>query len=178
MPLTLAPGYVVALEKGHDRSAFDCGNKDLNRYLKQQARQDAEKYVAAPFVLVESDVPIVRGYYTLSSSRILLDELPVKLAKKLPRYDSLPVTLLGRLARDKTIPDKGIGEFLLLDALHRSLQHAQQIASMAVVVDAKEADTERFYKHFNFVPFQLTPLRLFLPMKQIEQLFKQKQKGP
>nr|WP_315261306.1 GNAT family N-acetyltransferase [uncultured Duganella sp.] len=167
----LAPEYVVPLEKGHDRSAFDCGNDELNRYLKQQARQDAEKYAAAPFVLMEPETPVVRGYYTLSSSLIPLDELPADLAKKLPRYDSLPVTLLGRLARDKTIQGKGLGEFLLLNALHRSLQQAQQIASMAVVVDAKDEDAERFYKHFDFLPFQQTPLRLFLPMKQIEKLF-------
>ena len=171
MPLILSPEYVVPLKKRHDRSDFDCGNEELNRYLKQQARQDAEKYVAAPFVLVESDGPVVRGYYTLSSSRIPLDDLPTELAKKLPRYSSLPVTLLGRLARDKNISDKGIGEFLLLDALHRSLQHAQHIASMAVIVDAKNAEAEGFYKHFNFLPFQLAPLRLFLPMKQIEALF-------
>jgi hypothetical protein len=171
LPLTLAPEYVVLLEKRHDRSAFNCGNEDLNRYLKQQARQDAEKYVAAPFVLVEPDAPIVRGYYTLSSTLIPLNELPPELTKKLPRYDYLPVTLLGRLARDKTIPDRGIGEFLLLNALHRSLQNAQQIASMAVVVDAKDEDAERFYKHFDFLLFQTTPLRLFLPMKQIEKLF-------
>lgn len=158
-------------ERGHDRSAFDCGNDDLNRYLKQQARQDAEKYAAAPFVLVEPVAPIVRGYYTLSSSLIPLDELPANLAKKLPRYDKLPVTLLGRLARDKTIPDKGVGEFLLLDALHRSLQHAHHIAAMAVIVDAKDEVTERFYRHFDFLPFQSTPRRLFLPMKQIEKLF-------
>lgn len=171
MPVVLAPEYIVPLEKGHERSVFDCGNDELNRYLKQQARQDAEKYVAAPFVLIESSVPIVRGYYTLSSSRIPLDELPADLARKLPRYDNLPVTLLGRLARDKTIPDHGLGEFLLLDALHRSLQHARQIASMAVVVDAKNGQAERFYRHFNFLPFQRTPLRLFLPMRQIEKLF-------
>lgn len=127
--------------------------------------------MAAPFVLVEPDTPIVRGYYTLSSALISLDELPSELARKLRRYDSLPVTLLGRLARDKTIADKGIGEFLLLDALYRSLQHAQQIASMAVVVDAKGAEAEHFYKHFNFQPFQWTPLRLFLPMQQIGKLF-------
>lgn len=171
MPLTLAPEYVIPLEKGHDRSAFDCGNEDLNRYLKQQARQDAEKYAAAPFVLIEADSPIVRGYYTLSSSLIPLDELPAELTKKLPRYDHLPVTLLGRLARDKTIPDKGVGEFLLLDALYRSLQQAHQIASMAVVVDAKDESAELFYKHLNFLPFQQTPLRLFLPMRQIKKLF-------
>ena len=171
MPLILAPEYIVALEKGHDRALFDCKNANLNRYLKLQARQDAEKYVAAPFVLLEPDTKIVRAYYTLSSSLIPLEELPKEVVKKLPRYDGLPVTLLGRLARDKTIPDKGIGEFLLIDALRRSLESAQHIASLAVVVQAKDKEAESFYRHFNFLPFQLTPLRLFLPLSQIEKLF-------
>lgn len=171
MALTLAPEFIVPLERGHDRSAFDCGSQDLNRYLKEQARQDAEKHVAAPFVLLESGSLTVRGYYTLSASVIPVEELPTELAKKLPRYGQLPVTLLGRLARDKTIPNKGIGEFLLVDALRRSLENAQQIAAMAVVVDAKDAVAENFYKHFDFLPFQVTPLRLFLPMTQIAKLF-------
>jgi hypothetical protein len=171
LALVLAPSFVVPLGKGHDRSVFDCGNEPLNRYLKQQARQDADKYIAAPFVLLESDAPVVRGYYTLSSSLIYLDELPAALVKKLPRYDRLPVTLLGRLARDKGIPDRGLGQFLLLDALHRSFQQAQKIASMAVIVDAKNEEAERFYRHFDFLPFQRTPLRLFLPMRQLEALF-------
>ena len=81
------------------------------------------------------------------------------------------MTLLGRLARDKTVSDKGVGEFLLIDALRRSLEGAQQIAAMAVVADAKDAEVARFYRHFNFLPFQLTPLRFFLPMQQIAELF-------
>jgi hypothetical protein len=171
MALILAPEYIAPLDKGHDRSAFDCGNEHLNRYLKQQARQDAEKHAAAPFVLIEADTSIVRGFYTLSSSLVPLEELPANLVKKLPRYDHLPVTLLGRLARDKTVSDKGVGEFLLIDALRRSLEGAQQIAAMAVVADAKDAEVARFYRHFNFLPFQLTPLRFFLPMQQIAELF-------
>lgn len=172
MALVLAPEYVVPLASEHDRTAFDCGNELLNRYIKQQARQDAKKYVAAPFVLIEPGTSIIRGYYTLSSSLIALDELSVSLANKMPRYSSLPVTLLGRLARDRNLKDKAVGEFLLLNALHRSLQTAHQIASMAVVVDAKDESVEQFYKHFNFLPFQHTPRRLFLPMTQIEKLFR------
>jgi len=48
----------------------------------------------------------------------------------------LPVTLLG-LAIDRSVRGQGLGEHLLLDALHRSLTHAGQIAAMAVVVDTK-----------------------------------------
>ncbi len=143
----------------------------MNHYLRVQARQDAAKRVAAPFVLTQSDSPAVLGFHTLSSSIIPVDELPPDLMKHLPRYGQLPVTLLGRLAVDRSVSGQGLGEFLLVDALRRSLEAAQQIAAMAVIVEAKDQRAESFYRHFDFQPFQQTPLRLFLPMGQIAKLF-------
>lgn len=171
MALVLAPEHVGSLQKVHDRNSFDCGNEDLNRYLREQARQDAEKRVAAPFVLTQPDSPAVLGFYTLSASIIPVQELPRDLMKRLPRYGQLPVTLLGRLAVDRKVGGQGVGEFLLVDALRRGLEGAQQIAAMAVIVEAKDGHAESFYRHFDFLPFQQTPLRLFLPMTRIAELF-------
>ena len=171
MALILAPEHISPLAKTHERKSFDCGHEDLNRYLREQARQDAEKRVAAPFVLTQPRDPKVLGFYTLSSSIIPVEELPPDLMKRLPRYGQLPVTLLGRLAVDRSAGGQGVGEFLLVDALRRSLEAAQQIAAMAVIVDAKNERAESFYRHFDFQPFQQTPLRLFLPMAQIAKLF-------
>lgn len=159
------------MAKGHDRNAFDCGNDDLNRYLQQQARQDADKRVAVPFVLLDPERQAVLGFYTLSASVMPVDELPPAMMKKLPRYGQLPVTLLGRLAVDRTVRGQGVGEFLLVDALRRCLEGAQHIGAMAVIVDAKDASAEGFYRHFDFLPFQASPRRLFLPMAQVAQLF-------
>lgn len=161
----------MPLAKGHDRSAFDCGNDDLNRYLRQQARQDADKRVAVPFVLPAPGSQVVRGFYTLSASIISLDDLPPDMMKKLPRYGQLPVTLLGRLAVDRTAKGQGVGEFLLVDALRRCLEGARHIGAMAVVVDAKDEAAENFYRHFDFLPLQASPRRLFLPMQQVARLF-------
>jgi len=171
LALVLAPQWVVPLHKAHDRQSFDCGNASLNRYLREQARQDAEKYATASFVLTQPGSPAVLGFYTLSASLIPLQELPAQLMKRLPRYAQLPVTLLGRLAVDQTAGGQGVGEFLLTDALRRSLDGARQIAAMAVIVDAKDERAESFYRHFDFLPFQQTPRRLFLPMAQIAALF-------
>lgn len=171
MGLVLAAEHIGPLQKTHDRKSFDCGHEDLNHYLRTQARQDAEKRVAAPFVLTQPGNAKVLGFYTLSSSIIPVDELPPDLMKRLPRYGQLPVTLLGRLAVDRSASGQGVGEFLLVDALRRSLEAAQQIAAMAVIVDAKDQRAESFYRHFEFQPFQQTPLRLFLPMTQIAKLF-------
>jgi GNAT superfamily N-acetyltransferase len=162
---------IEPLGKNHDRTPFSCGSAVLDRYLQQQARQDADKRVAAPFVLTQPPALRAIGYYTLSASVVSTDELPISLAKKLPRYPQLPVTSLGRLAVDVGSKGQGIGQFLLIDALRRSLQAAAGIAAMAVLVDAKDDAAEAFYRHFSFLPLQDLPRRLFLPMKTIAGLF-------
>ncbi|KAB2872799.1 MAG: GNAT family N-acetyltransferase [Burkholderiaceae bacterium] len=171
MPRPVTPYRIVALAKDHDRAGFASGSEPLDRYLHQQARQDAERRVAAPFVLVEPTSNRVLGYYTLSASVVAAEALPAELAKKLPRYPQLPVTLLGRLAVDQSQRGKGLGELLLMDALRRSLEAAAEIAAMAVIVDAKDKEAEAFYGHFGFIPLQHQPARLFLRMRTVAALF-------
>lgn len=163
---------VEPLRKQHDRAAFSCGNPALDQYLKERARQDARRYVAAPFVLIPGPgEKTILGYYTLSSFAIDLSDLPPETARKLPSYPNVPVTLLGRLAVDQQHAGQGLGEFLLMDALHRSLSQSSQIAAVAVVVDAIDTNAVRFYRHFNFMPFPDRPNRLFLPMQTVAALF-------
>jgi GNAT superfamily N-acetyltransferase len=162
---------IEALAKTHERSGFACGVEALDRYLKRQARQDAEKHVAAPFVLVRPPALVVLGYYTLSASAVGVADIAADLAKTLPRYPQLPVTLLGRLAVDQGLRGQGMGEFLLMDALQRSLSRAADVAAMAVVVDAKDEAAAAFYAHFEFRPLHSSPSRLYLPMKSVAKLF-------
>ena len=169
MPST--PWQTLALQKDHVRNAFSCGTPALDRYLQQQARQDQEKQVAAVFVLLQSTSPKVLAYYTLSAFTIEIRQVPATLARKLPRYPQLPVTLLGRLAVDQQCKGQGIGQFMLLDALHRCHQAASDIAAMAVVVDAKDEVAAAFYLHYGFMPLDDSANRLFLPMATISKLF-------
>ncbi|BCL34693.1 GNAT family N-acetyltransferase [Nostoc sp. MS1] len=153
----------------HDRAVFCCGIEKLDRYLKQQARQDARKRVAAPFVLIERSSGLIVGYYTLSATSIKFDELPKEISKKLPKYPIVPATLLGRLAVDQNHRRKGLGEMLLLDALYRSLQ--SEIATIAVIVEAKDHNASSFYEHYGFIKFPNYSHRLFLMMETIAQMF-------
>ncbi|OGF55203.1 MAG: GNAT family N-acetyltransferase [Candidatus Fraserbacteria bacterium RBG_16_55_9] len=158
-------------KKRHDRSSFCCGIELLDRYLHEQADQDRKRKIAAPFVLIEEDQLDVLGYYTLSAFSIHLEELPPDLTKRLPRYPDVPATLLGRLAVDQMHQGKGLGELLLMDALHRSLSQTAKVASFAIVVDAINENARNFYLHFGFQLFPDRSDRLFLPMKTIEQLY-------
>jgi GNAT superfamily N-acetyltransferase len=114
----------------------------------------------------------ILGYYTLSSYGGDIGEFPADVAKKLPRYPLIPATLLGRLAVDRRYQGQGIGEFLLMDGLHRVLMQSAEIAAAAVVVDAIDAGAVTFYQHFGFVAFPSMAGRLFLPMKAVSGLFR------
>lgn len=163
--------HIEPLDKSHARESFRCGHAALDRYLQQQARQDVLNQVAAVFVAVEPSSRQVVGYHTLSASTVNVAEVPPDIAKRLPRYPQLPVTLLGRLAVDERFRGKGLGQFLLMDALHRSQQAAAGIAAMAVVVDAKDETASAFYQRYGFAPLNARAGRLFLPMKTIATLF-------
>jgi GNAT superfamily N-acetyltransferase len=159
---------VQALAAKHDRVGFDSGVEALDRYFRVQAGQDARKNMAAPFVLVLPDLSVA-GYYTLSSTAVRIGELPENLARKLPRYPLVPATLLGRLAVDRRHQGKGYGRYLLADALYRSL--ASQIASFALIVDAKDDSARRFYERESFLTFPDQPMRLFRPLADIADAF-------
>jgi predicted GNAT family N-acyltransferase len=140
----------------------------LDLYIQRQARQDLERKLAAVFVLTP-DGKTVAGFYTLSAHSILAADLPEGHAKKLPRFP-LPVTLLGRMAVSASLQGQRLGEFLLMHALERAWIGSQQVASWAVVVDAKAGATEFYLKH-DFTAFPSQPHRLFLAMATIERLF-------
>jgi GNAT superfamily N-acetyltransferase len=163
---------VEPLRSAHDRESFSCGNATLDRYLKEQACQDLRRGCATPFVLSPGpNQSAILGYYTLSSYGIDTGELPQDVARKLSRYPLIPATLLGRLAVDKRNQGEGIGEFLLMDALRRSLTQSAQIAAAAVVVDAIDPRAAQFYRHFGFIPFPSSASRLFILTKTVQALF-------
>ena len=165
------PSFLVEpLVKKHDRNGFSCGVAALDRYLHTQASQDVARHAAVCFVLTP-DGTTIAGYYTLSQYSVDLFDLPTEFAKRLPKYPEVPATLLGRLAVSQNYRGQRLGEFLLLDALHRSWEQSTRIASAAVVVDAKDESAQRFYEHFDFIRLPGTPNRLFLPMRTIGKLF-------
>lgn len=159
---------VEALGAHHDRSSFDSGVEPLDRYLRTQAGQDAKRRLAAPFVFILPDGGIA-GYYTLSATSLKLPDLPETVTRKLPRYPLIPATLLGRLAVDLRHRGQGHGRFLLADALFRAVR--SEIASFAILVDAKDENARRFYERESFLPLPDRPLKLFRPLADVAKLF-------
>jgi len=155
---------IEALNALHDRSMFNCGVEPLDRYFRIQAGQDARKNLAAPFVLLVGGSEVA-GFYTLSSTSVQLRELPETTTRKLPRYPLVPATLLGRLAVDRRHRGRGYGRFLLADALYRVVR--SEIASIAVIVDAKDEQARHFYERESFLSLPDQPMKLFRPVADL-----------
>jgi GNAT superfamily N-acetyltransferase len=156
--------------KKHYRTLFNCGDDSLDDYIKTRASQELKKRVSIPFVLTDSPDCQVLGYYCMSSYSLAMVEIEASTAKKLPRYPLLPAILIGRLAVDSGHQGKLYGKRLLLDALKRSCDISRQVATVAVVVDAKGDDAVSFHRRYGFAQFQTDPLKLYILMEEIEKL--------
>ena len=112
----------------------------------------------------------ILGYYSLAMAAIRREKLPQAYRKRFPNYP-VPIARLARLAVDESQQGKGLGKLLLLDALYRCHRLSEEIGSIGVVVDAKNARAQSFYSRLNFEEFPETPLTLWLPVEAIARLF-------
>jgi predicted GNAT family N-acyltransferase len=157
---------------GHDRAAFSCGNASLDRYIREQASQDVKRGLASVFVITARDDPKqILAYYTPSSRDLQLGQLPEEIARKAGKYGHVGVTLLGRMAVDKKYKGTGLGVLTLMNALHKSLLAATDVASLAVFVEAIDSDAADFYRKYGFIDLPEGKLKLLLPMKTIAKSF-------
>jgi GNAT superfamily N-acetyltransferase len=153
----------ASLGRHHDRAAFDCGDDDLNTYLKRYARQNHESGGAKCLVAVPSDTPArILGFYTLSPASIEFDRAPSVVTRGLARYD-VPVYRLGRLAVALDVQGRGLGGALLRQALRRCFAVAKEAGGVALIIDAKSDHAAKWYESHDAVRLLDTPLSLLLP---------------
>jgi len=83
---------------------------------------------------------------------------------------TIPVAQLGRLAVNSSFQGKEIGSALLIDAFKRIKEASLTVAAYAIIVDAKNDKSKKFYNNFGFIEYKDSQLSLFLPMTSINNL--------
>lgn len=155
---------IESLNASHQRKVFDCGDTDLNIYLRQYARQNVKHRINKVFVATDINSPqTILGYYTLSAGSVRTNELPQEHQRRLPNYP-VPIALLGRLAVDKNHQGQRLGTILLADAIQRVEKASEVMAVYAIVVDALNPSAVAFYRQFGFITFPGQSLKLFFPL--------------
>lgn len=157
---------VEPLKGSHRTADFDCGKRDLNRFLQTHALSNHEKNISKVFVAVDDGAGEVMGYYALAAGSVSFDKFPPDKIPPNLRYP-VPVAHLGKLAIRKDQQGKGLGSLLLIDALHRVALANEHMACMAVELIAIDGDARAFYEHFGFVAFRDEPMHLFMPMDTV-----------
>ncbi|MBU6410865.1 MAG: GNAT family N-acetyltransferase [Verrucomicrobiota bacterium] len=161
---------IELLGKSHDRDGFDCGSEPLNLFLKQTARQHAERGISRTFVLVDEAAvapkPIL-GFFALNICQIKSERLAPPEARKLPR--DVSGVRLGRLAVAKGHQRHGIGKTLLVAAMGKFLEIFNTAGGIGLFVDAKDQNAKRYYEQFGFIPLPSNELELFLPVRTIQE---------
>ena len=161
---------IETLNRGHDRSGFDCGNEALNQYLRKIAQQHLNKGMSRIFVVVDGDTPTeILGFFTLASCEIFVDKLPRKYAKKYP--SRVPAAKLARLAVARKRQKQGLGTRMMINAIERVISVSQNLGIIGFFVDAKDNDAKEYYEQFGFIPLPDNPLELFLPLATLRNAY-------
>jgi GNAT superfamily N-acetyltransferase len=157
------PQFVIEkLTQDHELSEFDCGNPQLNNWLKRFAWTNQRAETVKTYVAHLQNR--VLSYHALAAGSVLKHEAPERIAHGIANHP-VGLILLARLAVDQTEKGKGLGKALLRDALARIAQAADVVGVRAVLVHAIDDAARKFYLHHGFEPSPVDPFQLMMLMK-------------
>jgi hypothetical protein len=137
----------------HKRDQMNCGNADLDDWLKRYAGQSRRGNTAATWVITD-DQHVVVCYATLSMTSIDRSSAPKALGQGAP--SQIPSLLLGRLATDRSVAGLGLGTDMVHHVLKTAVELNLSAGCRAVVVNALDASAYSWWKSLGFDPFDDT----------------------
>jgi GNAT superfamily N-acetyltransferase len=153
----------VPISTLHETENFDCGQPDLNNWLKRRAIRNEARFSRT---YVVCDGTRVAGYYCISAAQIERAAAPKRLGRNAP--DAIPVSIIGRLAVDSAYAGRGVGSAMLADAFRRICVAAKIMGVAAVLVHAKNETAKAFYMaSAEFIEYPEDSRILFLPIETL-----------
>lgn len=154
----------MPLGEEHDVDAFDCGQPDLDGWLRHHARSAEAKRIARTYVLLDEDGRIA-AYYALAAHKVARTTLPPRLGRGDPA--EVPAVLIAKLAVRSDLQGKGLGAEVLGDACRRIVAASRVVGARYVVVDAIDDFAAEFYEHHGFVQVPGIDRRLVLKVSDV-----------
>lgn len=144
--------------------SFECQDeKEMAVYFRKHALRNDQSNLNIAYVALDENGEIA-GFFTVSSSHVEYANWPAEVTKTFPRYP-IPVVLIGKLAARES--GRGIGFFLLSQALQKAIVAAESVGSFAVIVDALSQKAKSFYLHYGFHEFFDDPMRLYVTLAEL-----------
>lgn len=160
------------LDEGTHTQSFDCGEEQLNSFLKNLALLFQKRRFGVTVAMFDKNDSIrkVIGFYTLCPASIQQESLPENFLKG-PKPNPIPAFRLCRLAIDQPYQGKGLGEVIFIHALQKCLDQSSQMGGSMIIIDAKNEKAKSFYMRFGFISLPNKPLILIQTLKYIQNHF-------
>lgn len=151
---------VAALDDSHDLATFHSGSLQLDRWLRDHARQATGQGTRTYVLLDEQDA--VAGYFAIVPHVLDRGDASRKLGRGAPRQ--IPSILLAKLALGEHLHGQGLGAELLVRALATIVDAARVAGGKLIVVDAIDEEAAAFYRHHDFQPLPNRADRLVMKL--------------
>lgn len=150
------------LTPAHDLWHFQCGEPELDEWLRRRALSNEEDGASRSYVVCVGRRVV--GYYALAAGAAAHTVAPGRVRRNMP--NPVPVMVLGRLAIDLGFQGRGIGSALLKDAVLRTVQAAEIVGIRAIFVHAISESARRFYERSGFIASPVDPMTLLITVAQ------------
>jgi GNAT superfamily N-acetyltransferase len=129
---------------------FDCGDPDLNEFIKEDAFVYMNGKIAVTYILSYEKKAL--GFFCLSNDSIeITGKAKDALVKEGKRQKTYPALKIGRLGVHKENQGKGFGTFIIRHTLGLALTHSEKIGCRYLTVDAYNRDIPvNFYSSKGF----------------------------
>ncbi|MEX6686592.1 GNAT family N-acetyltransferase [Danxiaibacter flavus] len=144
--------------------AFDCGDDDLNDFFQEDAINYASAHLAKTFMVLNQHRKMI-AYFSLFNDSLRVEEISFTSANQRKAFlkkrgipyekrhlKSFGAIKIGRLAVDKNLHNKGIGQEILNYIISIAIECNKSCACKFLIVDAKKKATTFYLKNgFDFL---------------------------
>jgi GNAT superfamily N-acetyltransferase len=151
--------HTTPLNKNNNLFSFNCLSQELNDFLKNDALKDQNNMISRTSLCFWNGELV--GFFTLIADTIEAKAVIDGLEHY--EYRKYPGVKIARLAVDTRFERRGIGTYLLLAAIGKTLSVCESIGCRYILVDSKK-DSIGFYQKNEFKLVEKYKNREFIPM--------------
>lgn len=130
---------LVLIDESIDLSSFNCGNKYINRFLKEQACHNSLTNKSSTKLFLDKQNTII-GFYTVKVDSFKYED----------EEETYSVIYLDYIAVDSKYQGKGYGSELLDDFHYKAMETAEFLGLMGVLLKAVP-DKKEWYESRGFI---------------------------
>lgn len=158
---------IVRLTSSHEVVTFECGESEIDRHLKADARKQNEENLGATYVAVDPAQPAeVHGFYSLQVAELNNAAKPP--GQKKLKGMSMPIVKVTYFGVQKAKQGSKIGETMLFDIFRRARLVSEHVGCYAVCLEAIDEKVVGFYKKYGMQNYAMDPKKLWISISLIK----------